>query len=156
MIAALLPLVASVVSAQYDCKVIPPTEALERLGGATTRMPLRLVGPGQKSWDFQIHLQSNPKLSVSVKWPEDPIQIAGNFQAFQTSEGAIAFVALRAPPCMFTKSMCFSTVHLVDESAATANIVITPAALVDADSTHGLSPFVADILGSCTKTGTKQ
>jgi hypothetical protein len=147
-----LALMAVAAVASYDCTLQTP-RALSESDGKVELSPIQFPGVAEGKWKFTLDIENNKGLNFEVKWPENPIQIAGKFAGLPTSDGSFAFAAFSTGPCMFTETMCMTLVQLVPQSDGTAKIMILPAALNSDRETKTRAPFVVVIEGKCTPTG---
>jgi hypothetical protein len=147
---------AAAFSAVYDCNVELP-KALSESGAQVALNSIEFPGIPADAWRFRVAVkQGGEGLDVEVRWPENPIQIAGRFAGLVTADGSIAFTTFAQGPCLFTESMCMAMVHLVDQSARSASIIISPAALASDRAQNTREAFVVLIRGTCTRAETSK
>ena len=152
-LAILASLVAnSAMAKTYDCQISPP-QALYRDGTTTTLKTINFPDLKSEAWSFQVEVKKGKKGALDtaiVKWPDDPIQIAGIFPVVATADGAIAFTTVAPGPCMFTSYSCLATVQIAEQKSGKAKISVLPTALWKDDVTGESDPFVAILDGTCT------
>ena len=138
----------------YDCTVSAPRRVFEREGTVSLNA-IQFPDLADESWRFRVSLtHEDDGISADVRWRTNPIQIAGRHATLPTSEGSHAFLAAARGPCLFTEGPCMSLVHIVDHSANSASISITPAAL--AQGQQGRVLWNVIIAGTCTRSGTER
>ena len=140
------------ISKTYDCQIGPP-QALYRDGDTATLKTINFPHLKAETWSFKVDVKGGGKGvagTAVVKWPSNPIQIAGSFPLLETADGAIAFTAVGGGPCMFTSYSCLATVQIAEQAKGKAKISILPTALWKDDATGTSDPFVAILDGTCT------
>ncbi|MEQ1540906.1 MAG: hypothetical protein HOO94_01370 [Novosphingobium sp.] len=136
----------------YNCHVSKPL-ALYRNAEKADLKEINFPKLGSEPWEFTVEIKKGKKNDLdaaTVRWPSDPIQIAGSFPVIPTAEGAIAFSAVQGGPCMFTVNACVAMVQIADQDFGKAKVSILPSALWTDDQTKKSDPFVAIIDGTCT------
>jgi len=136
----------------YDCHLNAPL-ALYRDGVSATLKPINFPQLQSELWSFQVSIDKGKKDRPDVAhviWPSNPIQIAGDYPALPTANGAIAFTAVGFGNCMFTAGACLAIVQIADQEAGKAKISVQPTALWTDDKSNKSDPFVAVIDGTCT------
>ena len=137
-------------SVGYECMLDAP----RALGGAPGEERSSAIGiPDAGPLRFRVNLSrtGSGDLEADVRWPGDPFAISGRTAALQTGEGAVAFIAMSAGPCLFTEAACLTLVNLVDETPQRANVVLTPSALVR-DEAGVRRPLNILLSGTCTRS----
>ncbi len=137
-------------STVYDCTVDAPRV----LGGTagqeqTTEIGLPEAGP----WRFQINVaeQSDGSAIAEVRWPSNPLQMAGRFPVIPTAPTALAFVTVSGGPCLFTENACLTLVHIVDETPQRSRVVMTPTALSRSEN-GDREPLRILLSGTCARS----
>jgi len=151
MIGLLLAAAAALV--KYDCVLDTPEEFKRENGRVETRVIHFSQFQNKSDWKFEIELQKSGSLTAFVKWPSNPMQLAGKYPALVTGEGAFAFAAYSAGPCLFTERMCMSLVHVVDQPDNSADVIISPSAMAANREKAMRYPFIVIAQGKCAKTG---
>jgi len=145
-------LVAASLVAAYDCELQAP-KAVGFEGGQATSSD---IGIPPASLRFTIQLESGNPIQAKVAWPGDPLTMAGRFPTITTAPGSYAFSAYSAGPCLFTETACLSQVNLVEVSAGTAKVIVTPVALASDEKAGTRTPFAVIGLGQCTRSDVKR
>jgi hypothetical protein len=136
----------------YNCQLSAPM-ALNREGGAITLNKINFPQLEKETWNFEVQIKVGKKDepdTALVKWPTNPIQIAGEYPILPTAKGAIAFTGVGFDGCMFTVNACLATVQIADQESGKAKISVLPTALWTDDTGNRSEPFVAVIDGTCS------
>jgi hypothetical protein len=141
-------LAAASLIASYDCQIGAPKALGFEAGRATTSD----IGMPPASLRFSVSLESGNPMMATVAWPGDPLTMAGKFPAIATAPGAYAFSAFSSGPCLFTEQACLSQFNLVDLTASSANIIVTPVALTIDEKSKIRTPFAVIATGQCNRT----
>ena len=141
-------LLAGLVS--YDCTLDPP-RALVGAPGEERASAIGIPDAGPLRFRIDLSERRDGSMEADVRWPRDPFAIAGRSAALRTGEGAAAFIAMSAGPCLFTETACLTLVNLVDETRERANVVLTPSAL-SRDEAGVRRPLNILLSGTCTRS----
>jgi hypothetical protein len=150
MIAAVAAAALLAGSASYDCTLEPP-RALGGAPGEERSTPIGIPDLGPLRFQIRLTEQRGGGIEADVRWPGNPLGIAGRTAALATGEGAVAFVAMSAGPCLFTERACLTLVSLVDETPESARIVLMPSALTTIENGQR-RPFTVLLSGTCTRS----
>ena len=136
----------------YDCELNHPLW-LDRGGEAPSLKEINFPNLKGEIWRFKVEIKEGKRGELDlaeVRWPGNPIQIAGSYPVVPTAEGAIAFSAIGLRGCMFTDGACLTIVQIADQDAGQAKVSVLPSALWTHRTAHKSDPFVAVIDGACT------
>ena len=138
--------------ASYDCTLDPP-RALGGPAGEERSSAVELPDLGPLRFQMDLVDRRRDGLEANIRWPGDPLSIAGRTAAISTGEGAVAVVALSAGPCLFTEGACATLINLIDETSQRARVVLTPSAYAR-DEAGVRRPLNILLSGTCTRSET--
>jgi hypothetical protein len=150
VVAMMLAAAAASSVTNYDCTVNQP-QSLVRDGDKVSLRTIKFPQLTEADWKFGVRVVRANDITATVTWDRDPIQIAGEHPAIETSDGSLAFVAA-GEGCMFTETGCLTTVQIVDDKDG-AKVVVMPTALRSDHEAHTREPFTVIIEGRCARSG---
>lgn len=143
-----LALAAASLPGNYDCAIEHQVVIGET--GAQPGSPVSFSGDDAAAWRFSVRLPRDAARDLTVDWPADPIQIAGNHPALTLAPGQVAFAAPARGPCMFTEGNCLTLVELSARDNGSLAFSILPAGSVrNQDGTRSI--FHVVFVGSCRR-----
>jgi hypothetical protein len=145
-------LATGAVVTSYDC-TLPAPKALSIKGKVASLSVIGLPGEETAGWKFRIDLATGPDIIAKVVWVANPIQIAGNWPALPTGQGAYSFAAISEGPCLFTETSCMSIIQLIEQPDGSARIMVQPTAFVTDKATGTRQPFIIVAEGTCIRAG---
>jgi hypothetical protein len=124
-----LAMAASALSGSYDCTI--ERQAVVTEAGVQPGNAVSFPEAERDNWRFSVRLRENRNAApqVEVRWPANPIQIAGTHPALDMAPGHVAFIAMARGPCMFTETNCMSLIQLSAREEGGAFFTIMPAGL---------------------------
>ena len=153
--AALLTTAHPAFASTYSCRIDAPVSVVE--DGKTARlMPIGLPKEFTDNPSFVVSLtpqKDSAAQNAQISWKGDPMNLAGEFAALPTGEGAISIVTFSGGPCLFTETACTTNIQIVDQPDGSANLLILPSALATDRPHNARKPFVVIIHGNCVKGG---
>ena len=152
-VAASFLFASSAHATNYDCEVEVP-KALYRTGLQADLKPINTTDFWAGKLKFQVAINSGKSDGIdiaTVTWPNDPINVEGEFPAVSIAEGVVAFGAYSAGPCLFTEASCLTQFQIADQPDGSVKILILPSALWTDRTASTREPFAVVIEGNCTK-----
>ena len=150
MISVALIMAAAASLTHYDCVMeVPKSLVRDEKGVTLSQIGFPNVSDGGH---FSLALDAGKGgrgTAATITWPGDPIQIAGKHAALITADGAIAFTAPSAGPCMFTESMCLTMVSMARQPDNSIAFIVQPSALATDEQKKTRKPFIVVAEGSC-------
>lgn len=119
-----IALVAASLAGSYDCT--PAHQVVISENGAASS-EVQFPEADREAWRFGLRVPRGDAPSVSISWPADPIQIAGDHPSLAVAPGQVAFAAIHPGPCMFTERACISLVELSAREDGNVAFSILPA-----------------------------
>lgn len=152
MVTALLLAATAALSGSYDCLI--DRQVVINENGVQPGAVVNLDGGEGEAWRFNVRLieHRNAATQVEVRWPANPIQIAGTQASLDLGPGHLAFLAMSPPPCMFTEANCMALVQLSARADGSAAFTIMPTGLAG-DESSGRTQLHVIFTGACRRQG---
>jgi hypothetical protein len=138
-------LLAASLPGNYDCTI--ERQAVVTETGVQPGDAVQFPETERDAWRFSVRVRApaNAAPQVEVRWPANPIQIAGTHAAIDLAPGHVAFMAAARGPCMFTEINCASLIQLSAREDGSAAFTIMPAGLAGPTQLHVI------FIGSCRR-----
>jgi len=149
---SLAAVLAASLPGRYECTIA--NQAIVTEAGAEPGAAVQFPGMEGGGWRFSPHLRerANAASEVEVRWPANPIQIAGTHAALDVAPDHVVFLAMARGPCMFTELNCASLIQLSTREDGSAAFTIMPAGLAR-DASGVSSQFHVIFTGTCRRQG---
>ena len=140
-------LVAASLPGTYDCNI---DRQAAITGEGANNQQVMFPESDRANWRFALRVQGGRQPSVTIDWPADPIQIAGEHPALPLAPGQIALATTSGGPCMFTEAACMALVELsVREDGSLAFSILPAGSSRDASGTRSILHVA--FLGTCSR-----
>jgi hypothetical protein len=129
---------------RFDCEM-GTAYSVDSVGAEKTVRPIDFGSGSETKWKFSL---VRGERSLTVEWPDSPMQMNGTGPLVQTGPSSYASFIFGKGPCLFTEGHCGANIHYAAQADGSLTLQILPVAMTKFEDGHR-EPFVAFIKGRC-------